>query len=362
MKLTKLRPELVVLCGRDREALEVNASLLGFRTWSASWRETVQREDVDVVDICTPGASHGEIALAALEAGKHVLCEKPLANNVQDAMAMASAAEKAAVRGQFCMVGFNYRRVPALALAQRLVQEGRIGSVRHVRARYLQDWLVDESFPLTWRLDRKQAGSGALSDLGAHVVDLVRFLTGVEFAEVAGTVKTFVTSRPLAEGALEPSTAAPQARRLGAVTVDDTFIAVGLLEGGALATLEATRMAPGCKNALRVEVDGSAGSIGFDLERLNELQVYEDGPTARGSKRLLVTSPDDPYVRQWWPPGHVLGWEHTFVHEFQDFLAALADGRQPVPSFLDGLQVQIVLDAIERSASEHRWAVPQLPG
>jgi predicted dehydrogenase len=234
--------------------------------------------------------------------------------------------------------------------------------VRHVRARYLQDWLVDESFPLTWRLDRKQAGSGALSDLGAHVVDLVRFLTGVEFAEVAGTVKTFVTSRPLAEGALEPSTAAPQARRLGAVTVDDTFIAVGLLEGGALATLEATRMAPGCKNALRVEVDGSAGSIGFDLERLNELQVYEDGPTARGSKRLLVTSPDDPYVRQWWPPGHVLGWEHTFVHEFQDFLAALADGRQPVPSFLDGLQVQIVLDAIERSASEHRWAVPQLPG
>ncbi|MGH9106823.1 MAG: Gfo/Idh/MocA family protein [Acidimicrobiales bacterium] len=354
-----LRPELSVLCGRDRGALEANARRYGFADWNDDWSQVVRRDDVDLVDICTPGASHAPIALAALGARKHVLCEKPLANTLDEARVLARAAEEAAVRGAFACVGFNYRRVPAMAVARRLVEEGRVGELRQVRAAYLQDWLVDRDFPLTWRLDSGQAGSGALGDLLAHVVDLVRFVSGDEFSEVVSVLETFVKERPRASnevglsGAGALSGGSPAAK--GPVSVDDACAALGRLGRGAMVTMEATRMALGRKNSLVLELYGSAGSLAFDLERLNELVVYEAGASPEGFSRVLVTGPDDPYMRQWWPPGHVLGWEHSFVHEFEDLMAAIAERRQPEPSFADGLATQAVLDAVSRSARTRAW-------
>jgi predicted dehydrogenase len=349
------QPELTLLCGRDRAALEKNAGQLGFAEWSDDWHAVIARPDIDLVDICTPGAMHAEVAIAALDAGKHVLCEKPLANTMEEARELTAAAERARVDGHFAMVGFNYRRAPALALARSLISGGRLGAVRHVRATYLQDWLVDASFPLTWRLDSSQAGSGALGDLGAHIVDLTHFLTGDSIVEVASILGTFVKKRPLAESAIGLDASADQDGQVGAVDVDDACVTVARLGGGGLASFEATRMAPGRKNALTIEVNGARGSLRFELERLNELQLYEIGMPTEGFQTLLVTNPADPYVGQWWPPGHILGWEHTFVHQCQDLLKALTDGRQPEPSFTDGLRVQAVLDAIARSAAGHRW-------
>jgi predicted dehydrogenase len=357
---SRMRPELAVLCGRDQTVLAENAARMGFAEWSDDWHEVVRRPDVDLVDVCTPGSSHAEISLAALAAGKHVLCEKPLANSVDEARQMAEAAAKAAADGVYAMVAFNYRRVPAVATARNLVQSGRIGQLRHVRATYLQDWLVDPSFPLAWRLDQGQAGSGALGDLLAHVVDLVRFVTGDEVAEVVSLLETFVTERPLAASGVGLTATAAEVK--GQVTVDDACVALARLQGGALATLEATRMAPGRKNALIVEFNGSEGTLKFDLERLNELELYEVGASPDGFARVVVTNPGDPYVGQWWPPGHILGWEHSFVHEFQDLMAAIADHRQPEPSFADGLVTQTVLEAVSRSAASRAWtAVGTVP-
>jgi predicted dehydrogenase len=355
LRPSRLRPELTVLCGRDRAALARNAASYGFAGWSDRWQEVVRRSDVDLVDICTPGASHAEIALAALDAGKHVLVEKPLANSLEEATRLAEAAEAAAARGVFAMVGFNYRRVPAVAAARQLIEQGRLGRLRHVRAAYLQDWLVDAAFPLTWRLDASQAGSGALGDLASHAIDLVRFLSGEPITEVTGLLETFVTERPRASSATGLSATANAAAASGPVTVDDACVLLARLGGGALVTLEATRMAPGHKNGLTIEINGSAGSLRFDLERLNELEVYELGAPQEGFTRVLVTDPGDPYLAQWWPPGHVLGWEHSFVHEFEDFLEAIAERRQPQPSFSDGLVTQAVLDAAARSARSRSW-------
>jgi predicted dehydrogenase len=242
------------------------------------------------------------------------------------------------------MVGFNYRRVPALALARRLVEQGRIGTLRHVRAVYLQDWLVDPDSPLTWRMQAEQAGSGALGDLGAHIVDLARFLTGDEIAGVSALSATFVQRRPLPDG-----------EGAGEVTVDDAVVFTARFESGALGSFEATRYAAGRKNGLRIELNGSAGSLAFDLERLNELEFYDgddtDGGSTGGFRRILVTEPEHPYLSGWWPPGHTLGWEHTFTNQARDLLTAIADGGQPAPSFGDGLAVQRVLDAVARSAA-----------
>jgi predicted dehydrogenase len=242
------------------------------------------------------------------------------------------------------MVGFNYRRVPAIELARRLVEQGRIGSLRHVRAVYLQDWLVDPDSPLTWRMQAEQAGSGALGDLGAHIVDLARFLTGDAITGVSAVSATFTPERPLLDGS-----------GTGPVTVDDAVAFTARLQSGALASFEATRCAAGRKNALRIELNGSAGSLAFDLERLNELEFYDgddtDAGTTAGFRRILVTEAEHPYLSGWWPPGHILGWEHTFTHQAKDLLTAIAEGAQPRPSFGDGLAVQRVLDAAARSAS-----------
>ena len=344
-----LRPVLAVLCGRDRAATEAAARRYGFGDVETDWHALLERDDVQLIDVCTPGDSHAEISVAALDAGKHVLCEKPLANTVAEAEAMAAAAIRARARGIRSMVGFNYRRVPALVLARELIASGRLGDIRQVRASYLQDWLTDPAFPLTWRLQKEHAGSGALGDLGAHVVDLAQYLTGQLIAGVSGVTATFVPERPLPGG--PPGATGP-------VTVDDAVAFTARLGSGALATFEATRFATGRKNALRIEVNGARGSLAFDLERLNELEFADDAadPLTRGFRRILVTEPGHPYLSAWWPPGHVLGWEHTFTHEVRDLVTAIAGGTDPEPSFADGLQVQQVLDAVAASAAAgSRW-------
>jgi predicted dehydrogenase len=348
-------PELAVLCGRTPDATEAAAQKLGWAEWATDWREVVGRDDVDVVDICTPGDSHRDIALAALAAGKHVLCEKPLANSVAEAEEMAEAAAAARNRGVRSMVAFNYRRTPALALARQLVADGRLGRIHHVRADYLQDWIVDPEFPLVWRLQKDKAGSGALGDIGAHVVDLAAFLLGERLTGVSGTLQRFVEKRPLPTSASGLSgTGGGDGQEVGEVTVDDAAAFFGRTESGALATFEATRFATGRKNAMRIELNGSAGSVSFDFERLNELFFYDGtGPAAEaGFRRIVVTEPDHPYAGAWWPPGHGLGYEHTFVHEVADFVQDVAAGRDPSPSFEDGLYVQRVLDAVERSSEQ----------
>jgi predicted dehydrogenase len=347
------RPEMALLCGRTPSAVEAAAGKLGWAGWSTDWREAVERDDIQVVDVCTPGDSHAEIAIAALEAGKHVLCEKPLANDVATAEQMTAAADSAATRGVGSMVGFNYRRTPALAYARQLVETGVIGTVRHIRAQYLQDWIVDPAFPLVWRLQKDKAGSGALGDIGAHIIDLSQFLTGQRLTEVAGHLTRFVERRPLADQSSGLS--ASGGEQTGEVTVDDAAVFFGRTDGGALATYEATRFATGRKNAMRIEINGSDGSLAFDFESMNELQVHDGRGPARdaGFRRILVTEPDHPYVSAWWPPGHGLGYEHTFVHEVADFVRDVAEGRPPAPSFADGLQVQQVLDAVVRSSAEN---------
>jgi predicted dehydrogenase len=352
-------PEMAVVCGRSADSTAAAAARLGWSDWATDWREVVARDDIDVVDICTPGDSHREIALAALAAGKHVLCEKPLANTVAEAEEMAAAAEEAATGGVLSAVGFNYRRVPALALARRLIQDGRIGQIRHIRAQYLQDWIVDPAFPLVWRLQKDKAGSGALGDIGAHIVDLSYFLTGQRLVGVSALMETFVKRRPLPQAASGLS-ASGGSEDLGDVTVDDAAVFFGRTDAGALATYEATRFATGRKNAMRIEINGSDGSLAFDFEAMNELHVY-DGTVAAadaGFRRILATEPEHPYVEAWWPPGHGLGYEHTFVHEIADFVRDIAAGRQPTPTFADGLAIQRVLAAVEQSASRNsEWTV-----
>ncbi|WP_221357059.1 Gfo/Idh/MocA family protein [Streptomyces beigongshangae] len=354
------RPVLAAVCGRDAEAVRGAADRLGWAATETDWRALIARDDVDIVDICTPGDSHAEIAVAALEAGKHVLCEKPLANTVEEAEAMAGAAEAAAARGQVAMVGFNYRRVPATSLARRMVAEGRLGALRHVRVTYLQDWLVDPQFPLTWRLRKESAGSGALGDLGAHIVDLAQYLAGEPVTGVSAMTETFVRERPLLSGASDGLSATADGAGKGPVTVDDAALFTARLASGALASFEATRFATGRKNSLRIELNGEKGSLAFDLERLNELQ-YHDGTepgTYAGFRRILVTEPDHPYLDAWWPPGHGLGYEHTFVHQARDLVHAIAGGSRPLPSFADGLQVQRVLAAVEESAEKNSVFTP----
>ncbi|MDN4599439.1 Gfo/Idh/MocA family protein [Leifsonia virtsii] len=348
-------PELAVIVGRDAARVEEARVRFGWQRAETDWRAVVGDPDIDVIDICTPGDSHAEIAIAALEAGKHVLCEKPLANTVDEAEAMTVVAERAAELGVRSMVGFSYRRVPAIGLARTLVQDGRLGGIRQVRALYLQDWLRDEDGPMTWRLDKTLAGSGSLGDIGAHAVDLVEHLTGSRLTGVSGTLATFVEERPLlAEGVGLSGTASAER---GGVTVDDAAWFTARLAGGAadgaIGGFEATRYATGRKNALRIELSGSRGAIAFDLERMNELEFYDATAPAgeQGFTRIIATEPEHPYMANWWPTGHAIGYEHAFSHEVVDFVTAIAAGADPEPSFADGLHIQRVLDAVERSAA-----------
>jgi predicted dehydrogenase len=319
------------------------ADRFGWEQTCTDWREAIDRDDIDLVDICTPGDSHCEIAIAALAAGKAVLCEKPLANSVEDAERMLAAAERAGVVHMVC---HNYRRAPAVLLAKRLIAEGRIGTVHHFRGTYLQDWILDPEHPLVWRLEQQRAGSGALGDIGSHIIDLAHFLVG-EIAAVAGALTTFVSERPLPG---DPT-------RYGRVTVDDAAAAVVRFAGGALGTIEATRFAAGRRNYNRFEINGSRGSIAFNLERMNELEVYftDDAEDVQGFRTINVTDPAHPFVAQWWPPGHIIGYEHTFTHTIFDLLEGITAGVSPHPTFADGLRNQRVIAAIERAHAARRW-------
>jgi len=341
--------DMAVVAGRNEEAVRAAAATLGWRDVETDWKALVHRDDVDLVDVCTPGDTHADIAIAALRAGKHVLCEKPLANSVAEAEAMVAAAEQAP---GMAMVGFTYRRVPAIQLARRLVADGRIGTVRHVRAQYLQDWIADPTVPLSWRLDRQRAGSGALGDIGAHIVDLAQFVTGEQVTGVSAVLETFVHERPVADSFTGLSGSA-SGDRTGPVTVDDAAIFLGRMSGGGLATFEATRFAYGRKNAIRLEINGSAGSLAFDFEDMNVLHLFDatEPAATAGFRRIVVTEPEHPYVGAWWPAGHGLGYEHAFTHQVVDLVGGIASGTAPAPTFADGLQVQRVLDAVERSSA-----------
>jgi len=302
------------------------------------------------------GDTHAEIAIAALEAGKHVLCEKPLANTVAQAEAMTEAAERAAAKGVRSMVGFTYRRVPAIGFARQLVAEGRLGEIRHVRAQYLQDWISDPLAPMSWRLDKQKAGSGALGDIGAHIVDMTQFITGQSITGVSGMLETFVKERPVPTETGQLGGVGGS--EMGTVTVDDAAAFLARFDGGAFGVFEATRFATGRKNAIRIEINGSKGSLAFDFEDMNVLHFLDatDPAETAGFRRIVVTEPGHPYVAAWWPAGHGLGYEHGFTHQVVDLLTAIAKGEDPAPSFADGLQVQRVLDAIERSsAADSVW-------
>jgi predicted dehydrogenase len=339
----RLEPRMKVVCGRNREGAESAARTYGWQEAATDWREVVTRPDIDLIDICTPGDSHAEIAIAAAQAGKAVFCEKPLANTIKEAEAMLAAVEKHGVPHMIC---HNYRRVPAVAFAKSLIDDGRIGDIRHYRGTYLQDWIVDPAFPLVWRLRKEHAGSGALGDIASHSIDLARYLVG-EITSVAGLLETFIPERPLPG---DPSTR-------GAVTVDDAALSLVRFENGAIGSIEGSRMAPGRRNFNRFEINGSDGSIAFDLERMNELEVFfrGDAATVQGFRTINITQPDHPYTGHWWPPGHIIGYEHSFTHTVYDLLEAIADGKNPSPDFHDGVRNQRILAAIEDAAARKQW-------
>jgi predicted dehydrogenase len=340
----RLQPRMRVIVGRSPAGVKAAAGQLGWDEWATDWREVVDRPDIDLVDVCTPGDSHAEVAIAAAKAGKAVLCEKPLANDLKTAKAMLAAVQKAGVPHMLC---HNYRRAPAVQLAKQLIDEGKLGRLYHYRGTYLQDWIIDPKLPLLWRFRKEKAGSGALGDISSHSLDLARFLVG-EIEELAATVETYIKQRPLPE---DP-------KKMGRVTVDDASAAVVRFKNGAMGTIEGSRMCAGRKNYNRFEINGSKGSVAFDLERMNELQVYftDDSRNVQGFRDVMVTEPGvHPYIHGWWPPGHIIGYEHTFVHAVYDFLEAIAAGKKAKPDFEDGVRNQAVLDAWERAARTKRW-------
>ena len=344
-------PRMLALCGRNEAAVSEAAASLGWEGYETDYGRMLKRDDIGLIDISSSGDTHHEFALAALEAGKHVFCEKPLANTLSEAREMMEAARRA---GTVNMVCHNYRRVPAVQLAKKFVDEGRIGEIRHWRAVYLQDWLLDPKSPLTWRLRKETGGAGPLADLGSHLVDLAHFLVG-PITEVVGVAETFVKERPL------PGTDA-ESPQMGEVTVNEAAAFLARFACGAIGTFETSPLVPGRKAREFFEINGSKGSVLFDLERMNELQVYfeDDPPEASGFRTILVTEPVHPYMEGWWPPGHIIGYEHTFVHTVKDLLDGIAAGESPAPTFEDGYRSQAVLDAVERSAESRQWTSPEV--
>lgn len=347
-----VKPVMKAICGRNEEGVKEAAERFGWEGYETSWEKLIQRDDIDLIDITAPSNFHKEIAAAAAEAGKHILCEKPLALNVPDAKAMVEAVEKAGVKH---MIGFNYRRAPAVRLAKRLVEQGKIGKIFHFRGTYLQDWLVDPNFPRVWRLDREVAGSGSLGDLGAHTIDLAHYLVG-DIAEVVGMSETFVKKRPV-PSSMTGLSATSAGGEMASVTVDDATAFLARFKCGALGTFEATRYSTGHHNTNFFEINGSKGAIKFDFEDMNILYYYnrEDEEGEKGFRRISVTEPVHDYWEAWWPPGHIIGYEHTFIHEVKDFLEAIAGDQSVEPDFYDGLKCQLVLDAVERSVNERTW-------
>jgi predicted dehydrogenase len=321
-------PVMRVACDVDTEALSVFSKRWGWQTTETSWENMIQRDDVDLIDICTPNILHAKVAIAAARSGKHLICEKPIAMNAAEAQQMLDAAQEADVRH---MVAFNYRRVPAIALAKRLIEEGKIGRIYHFNAVYYQDWLVDPNFPMVWRHDIKEGGSGAHGDMNAHTVDLARYLVG-DIAAVCGDSQIFVKERPYANG-----------QGMGKVTADDATNFLAKFHNDALGNFLCTRFGTGRKNFLRLEIFGSEGSLAWNLERLNELDYYSrnDDSLEQGYRNISVTEGGHPYLDKWWPPGHIIGWEHTFIHEIGDMMQAVVDKKPVYPDFNDGLKREV---------------------
>lgn len=375
----KAKLEMHTICGRNPAGVQAARAQLGWQFAATDWHDVIESPLIDVIDIATPNNLHAEIAIAAARAGKQVLCEKPLALSVKEAEAMLAAAQKAKVVHMVC---HNYRRVPAIAHAKRMIADGAIGEIYHYYARYAQDWLVDPEVPLRWKLQKPISGSGTHGDLNVHLIDLARYLVG-EFKEVCGLMNTFIKERPLLEQAAArrdlppapirkkvkagkpsaptagPDPAAKPVQNLGKVTVDDAALFIGRFDNGALANLEATRYAPGRKNHMAFEVNGSKGSLYFDCEDMNRLKFCDRTclPDRQGFRDILITQPGGvhPYVGQWWHAGQLLGYEHTFVHTIADFVNACADGKPVHPTFEDGLKNQRVLAAVEESVKVRGW-------
>lgn len=347
------KPVMKAICGRDEAGVKQAAEQFGWESWTTDWKELVNRPDIDLVDINAPSDVHKEIALAAVKAGKHVFCEKPLALTLADAREMHAAAEQAGIKH---MVGFNYRFAPAVQLAKKLVSEGRLGRIYHFRAWFLQDWIVDPDFPLVWRLQKDIAGSGSHGDLGAHLIDLAHFLVG-DMDEVIGMSDTFVKQRPLPSSMTGLSAKGDSSAPKGEVTVDDATLFMTRFKNGTLGSFEATRFAAGHRCTNSFEINGSLGSVKFDFERMNELQVYftGDAEDVQGFRRVLATDPAHAYAEAWWPPGHTIGYEHTFIHETVELMNALEEDRQPIPNFEDGVKCQQVLEAVDLSIGQRRW-------
>ena len=336
------------LCGRDEQWVAQAAEKLGWEGYETAWESLVKREDIDAIDITAPSNMHKVIAIAAAENGKHVFCEKPLALNLADAREMLEVAEKAGIRHQ---IGFNYRFAPAIRLAKQIIHDGKLGTIRHVRASYLQDFITDPEFPLVWRLQKDICGSGSLGDLGAHFIDLARFLVG-DFKSVMGMQKTFIKSRPLVER-MEGLTANAQADApRGEVDVDDGTVFIAEFANGALGVFEATRFSAGHKNDLFIEVSGDRGSVRFSFERMNELQYYsaDDAEGLQGFRLIQASEGGHPYMSHWWPVGHVIGYEHTFVHEMYEFVQSIVKDTPTCPDFADGVECSRVIEAVELSA------------
>ncbi|WP_433940491.1 Gfo/Idh/MocA family protein [Paenibacillus lautus] len=348
-----LKPEMMAICGRNASAVQEAADQLGWRESVTDWKQLVNREDIDLIDINAPSDAHKEIAMAAAKAGKHIFCEKPLALTLADAREMLQAAEDAGVTH---MVGFNYRFSPAVRLAKKLIDSGRLGQIYHFRAWFLQDWIMDPKFPLVWRLQKEVAGSGSHGDLGAHLIDLAHYLVG-DMQEVIGMSETFIKERPIASEMTGLSAKGSEGGPMGQVTVDDATLFMTRFENGALGSFEATRFAAGHRSTNSFEINGSLGSVKFDFERMNELEVYftTDDEDVQGFRRVLATDPVHDYMEAWWPPGHTIGFEHTFTHEILELSNAISEGRQPVPNFADGVKCQAVLEAVDKSIEERRW-------
>ncbi len=349
-----VEPVMKVLVGRSEKKVQAAQEAFGWEEYATNWEDVIARDDIDIIDIGTPNDTHALISVEALKAGKRVLCEKPLAITVEDAKTSYETAKQTGLTNGIC---HNYRKAPAVAFAKQLVEEGRLGKIRHFRGTYLQDWILDPTVPLVWRLDKTIAGSGSHGDLNAHLIDTARFVMGTEFAEVSGMAETFIKKRPLladTEGGLTGFTASQE---MGEVTVDDVTAFLARFENGATGTFEATRLAPGRKNYNRWEINGEKGSIAFNLERMNELEVYvtDDPQGLQGFHTIQATESFMPYMSAYWPVAHIIGYEHTFINLVKDFLEAVGNDTPFNPDFYDGYQNQKVLAAVEQSANSRQW-------
>ena len=354
---TGIEPVRKVIFGPVEGPAKQAAETFGWEEYSTDWREVVNRPDIDMVSIVTPTGLHAEMAIEAAKAGKHIFCEKPFTANAEEARAVVDAVNASGVKH---MVGFNYRRVPAIALAKQIIESGRLGKIYHYRAVYLQDWIMDPSFPRIWKLCKAMAISGAHHDLGTHITDLAIYLVG-KISRVVGMEETFIKERP-AEAAPEQlqtmlKAEAGTSQKMEPVDVDDATSFMAKFENGAMGTFEATRFAAGRRNHNRIEVNGSKGSIVFNLENMNRLEYYnvDDPEDVPGFRSILANEGCHPYIDHWWPPGHAIGYENTFVNEYADFFTAIAEDGDVQPGFEVGLENLKVLDAVTRSIANDGW-------